>query len=80
VVGHNSNLRKEIIEWLHSLTTGGHSCINATMHKVKVVVYWKDMTKDIKEFVLHMWLDDGGCGWRHKLEEKNKGDVVEDKE
>lgn len=37
---------------VYSSTIGGHSGINATMHRIKVVVYWKGMTKDVKHFVL----------------------------
>jgi len=31
---------------------GGYSGINATMQRVKVVVYWRGMRKDVKHFIL----------------------------
>jgi len=55
-MGHDSNLRKETLEWLHSSTVGGNLGINVTMYMVKVVVCWKGMIKDIKQFVLQCYV------------------------
>jgi len=41
VVGNDSLLRKEILQWLHASASGGHSGVNATIKRVKAVVYWK---------------------------------------
>jgi hypothetical protein len=53
VVGNDAALRKELLQWLHSSATGGHSGISATMQRVKAVVYWKGLINDVKQFVQH---------------------------
>ena len=51
VIGKNLELRKEILNWLHSSSYGGHSRRDATYQRVKTVVYWKGLSKDVKRFV-----------------------------
>ena len=51
VIGKNLELRKEILNWLHSSSCGGHSGKDATYKKVKTMVYWKGLSKDVKRFV-----------------------------
>jgi len=51
VVGIDGILRKKILQWLHASAEGGHSGMNATMKRVKAVVYWKGLNKDIKHFI-----------------------------
>jgi len=51
VVGIDLTLRKKILQWLHASEEGGHSGMNATVKRVKVVVYWKGLNKDIKHFI-----------------------------
>jgi len=49
-------LRWDIFLWLHSSVFGGHSSGDAaTLKKLQVVFYWKEMTKDVKFFV--MWCE-----------------------
>nr|KYP76053.1 Retrovirus-related Pol polyprotein from transposon 17.6 [Cajanus cajan] len=51
VVGNNLELRKDLLVWLHASATGGHSGINATMKRVKSVVYWKGLISDVRRFI-----------------------------
>ena len=51
VIGKNLELRKEILNWLHSSSCGGHLGRDATYQKVKTMVYWKGLSKDVKRFV-----------------------------
>ena len=51
VVGIDGTLRKKILQWLHASAEGGHSGMNATVKRVKAVVYWKALNKDIKHFI-----------------------------
>jgi len=51
VVGNNSLLRKEILQWLYASASGGHLGVNATIKRVKAVVYWKGLNVDIKHFI-----------------------------
>jgi len=51
VVGNDSLLRKEILQWLHASASEGHSGVYATIKRVKVVVYWKGLNGDIKYFM-----------------------------
>lgn len=53
MVGNDVDLCQSILQWLHSSPVGGHSGINANMLRVKSILYWKGMTKDIKTFVNH---------------------------
>ncbi|KAJ1397521.1 hypothetical protein SESBI_31769 [Sesbania bispinosa] len=48
VVGNDSKLREELLQWLHSSGASGHSGINATMQRIKVVLHWKGLTTDVK--------------------------------
>ena len=50
VIGKNLELRKEILNWLHSSSYGGHSGRDVTYQRVKTVVYWKGLSKDVKRF------------------------------
>jgi len=51
VVGRDQEVRRQILVWLHATTCGGHSGRDSTLHRVKSVVYWKGMTKDVRRFV-----------------------------
>ncbi|KAJ1396383.1 Retrotransposon gag domain [Sesbania bispinosa] len=48
VVGNDSKLREELLQWLHSSGASGHSGINATMQRIKAVLHWKGLTTDVK--------------------------------
>ena len=52
VIGKDLELRKDILKWLHSSTCGGHSGKDATLQRVKAVVFWKGISKDVKLFIL----------------------------
>ena len=51
VVGNDSLLRKEILQWLHASASGEHLGVNATIKRVKAMVYWKGLNGDIKHFI-----------------------------
>ena len=51
VVGHDDQLRKELLEAFHTSSDGGHSGVMATMKRISVVVYWKGLKKDVRSFV-----------------------------
>jgi len=53
VVGNDVELHQSILQWLHSSPAGRHSVITATMQRVKSILYWKGMNKDIKTFINH---------------------------
>ena len=53
VVGNDVELRQSILQWLHFSPASGHSGITTTMQRVKYILYWKGMTKDIKTFINH---------------------------
>jgi len=37
VIGNNIDLRQDILKWLHSSLFGGHSGINASLHRIKAL-------------------------------------------
>jgi len=51
VVGQKDDLKREILEWMHSSPTGGHSGRRATLKRIKAILYWKGMTKDVIKFI-----------------------------
>nr|KYP41804.1 Retrotransposable element Tf2 [Cajanus cajan] len=51
VVGNDSELRRKILDWLHSSASGGHSGRDATYQRIKSVVYWKGLSKDVRRFI-----------------------------
>ena len=51
VIGKDLELRKDILKWLHSLACGVHSGRDATLQRVKEVVFWKGISKDVKLFI-----------------------------
>jgi len=50
-IGNYLNLRKYILHWLHAFAIGRHSSRHATLQRLKIVVYWKGMHKDVQLFV-----------------------------
>jgi len=53
VVGKDAALRTDLLQWIHVGPTSGHSGQEATLKRLKSVVYWRGMTKDVKMFVLN---------------------------
>ena len=51
VVGLDPQLRQDILSWIHASACGGHSGRDATLQKMKNVVYWRGMSKAVKFFV-----------------------------
>lgn len=51
VIGSNPAIKEVILKWLHSSPIGGHSGIDMITSKVKSLLYWKGMPKDIVTFV-----------------------------
>lgn len=50
-MGQNLELRKKLFELFHSGEVGGHSGVHATRHRIAGLVYWKGLSKDIKQWV-----------------------------
>ena len=51
VIGSDSQLRQDILSWIHASACGGHSGRDATLQKMKNMVYWIGMSKNVKFFV-----------------------------
>ncbi|XP_019431364.1 PREDICTED: uncharacterized protein LOC109338552 [Lupinus angustifolius] len=51
VVGKDGSLRQELLQWFHEAASGGHSGRNATIQRIRVVLYWKGLNKDVKSFI-----------------------------
>ncbi|CAL0311123.1 unnamed protein product [Lupinus luteus] len=51
VVGKDEPLRHELLKWFHEAASGGHSGRNATIKRIKAVIYWKGLTKVVKTFI-----------------------------
>ncbi|GJW75785.1 retrotransposable element Tf2 [Tanacetum coccineum] len=50
-VGQDANLRRELLKYFHKDSTGGHSRVKVTSHKLCSLFYWKGMRKQVKQFV-----------------------------
>lgn len=51
MVGHNPNIRKQLIAFYHGSSIGGHSGISATLKRLKQEFYGKKMKQDVYVFV-----------------------------
>lgn len=51
VVGSDTDLKKHILDWLHTSAQGGHSGRDATLQRVKNLFYWRGMTTYVTNFV-----------------------------
>lgn len=51
VIGCNSELKLQILRWLHDSLAGGHSGRDVTAARVKSLFSWKGMLKDIRQYV-----------------------------
>ncbi|GKA17130.1 retrotransposable element Tf2 [Tanacetum coccineum] len=51
VVGQNAQLRTELLQYFHGGSVGGHSGVKITSHKICLVLYWKGLGKQVKQFV-----------------------------
>lgn len=51
VVGQDTDLRNKIFELFHSGVVGSHSRVHATRHRMSSMVYWKGLSKDVKQWV-----------------------------
>ena len=51
VIGSDSQLRQNILSWIHASTCGGHLGRDATLQQMKNVVYWRGIFKVVKFFV-----------------------------
>ena len=53
VVRKDLTLQPDLLQWIHAGPTSGHSGREATLKRLKSVVYWRGMTKDVRIFVLN---------------------------
>ena len=51
VVGRDDALRQDILLHFHASAAAGHSGRNATLQRLKYMVYWKGMSKDVRALV-----------------------------
>jgi len=51
VMGQDPTLIHDLLTWLHTSVVGGHSSRNATWQRVRSVLYWKGLFRDIKLFI-----------------------------
>lgn len=62
VVGRNSRLRRDVLSLLHASAVGGHSGASATLQKISVVLYWKDL----KDICRNLWVI-AKCAYRTNM-------------
>jgi len=51
VVGKDEGLKNTLLQWLHELAIGGHSGRNVTLKRLKVIMCYKGLIKDVKTFI-----------------------------
>lgn len=51
LVGNDVQLRRKLMEMIHSGSVGGHSGAAVTTQKLGAIFYWKGMRKNVREFV-----------------------------
>jgi len=50
-VGADPSLKAKLLQWVHNSPTGGHSGRDATLQKLKQLVYWKGMNKEVQHYI-----------------------------
>ncbi|KAF2316058.1 hypothetical protein GH714_040853 [Hevea brasiliensis] len=51
VVGHNPELKQQLLVVFHDSATGGHSGVTATLKKISSLVYWPGLHQDVRQYV-----------------------------
>jgi len=51
VVGPDTPLREQLLQWVHDSPFGGHSGRDATLKKLKSLFWWRGMTKAIQAYI-----------------------------
>ncbi|XP_073107382.1 uncharacterized protein [Elaeis guineensis] len=51
VVGKDEGLRTKIVDLFHNSSIGGHSGMSATIKKIAAILYWKEMTKTVRNYI-----------------------------
>lgn len=51
IVGANGELRNELFEYFHGNVLGGHSGVHGTRNHLSIFLYWKRITKNVKQWV-----------------------------
>ncbi|GJW88725.1 ty3-gypsy retroelement polyprotein [Tanacetum coccineum] len=64
-VGSDTSLQHDLIEYFHGGTLCGHSGVRVTTHRICTLLYWKKMSRHIKQFIRE-------CSLCHR----NKHDLV----
>ncbi|GMI89793.1 hypothetical protein HRI_002648600 [Hibiscus trionum] len=64
VVGHNEELKKDLMLYFHCSPIGGHSGAEVTIRRLSSIFYWKGLRKNVKTLVRE-------CG----VCQRNKGDL-----
>lgn len=51
VVGNNPSVKLHIFKWLHDSAIGGHSGRDSTLHRIKTLFYWPNMSLEVQNYV-----------------------------
>jgi hypothetical protein len=51
IIGHSPLLKTQVLTFVHSDPTAGHSGYEKTLHRAKRDFFWKGMRRDIKNFI-----------------------------
>lgn len=51
MIGHNTDLRRAIFDLFHSEAVGGHSGIHTMRRRIGSLLYWKGLSRDVKQWV-----------------------------
>lgn len=51
VIGPSEELRTQLLQWVHTSSTGDHSGRDDTLKKLQGLFYWKGLTKDVQHYI-----------------------------
>ncbi|CAH9091704.1 unnamed protein product, partial [Cuscuta epithymum] len=51
VVGSEMELKKQLLQWAHDSSVGGHSGRDTTIQRLKSLFYWTGMFKDVQRYI-----------------------------
>lgn len=50
-MGNSLPLKQTLLSWYHGSSQGGHSEVNATMHRISSLFFWPKLNFDVSKYI-----------------------------
>ena len=51
MVGNDAQLKSKLLQLFHNPAVGGHSGVQATTKRLQLLLYWKGLEKDVRNYI-----------------------------